>query len=229
MVFSIPSFTPEERKQWKEGENDTHKQIMYNQWFNEMLREGSVHYDLPTSIPYFVGLTPKKMEIVKAKALTRGQVTIKNPFYIDMEEDDDQGPINIVEDAKEVVEWAEKNTVKAGKLYSRVRGSYFYNKFTFFRRMHFWMEKTVEKIHEYEQAKKKAKDCSYWNLDEDSRFSFREFVENPMDFTQEQFDMHLKSAQELDLIDRMQSSDHDQNQSSNEEYSSNEDDEDETD
>jgi hypothetical protein len=109
-----------------------------------------------------------------------------------------------------VVKWANDNTNKIQALKSNPLDSYLFSKFFFFRRMQFWMEKTAEKIGEYQEAKEEAKICGYWNPEESLSFTFQDYMENPTDFTVEKFELHLACAKELDWIDRMQSSDQEQ-------------------
>ena len=90
--------------------------------------------------------------------------------------------------------------------------------------MHFWMEKTAEKIAEYQRAKEEAKMYPYWYHDQCSHFSFTDYMEDPTEYTKEQFQSHLDSAKELDWIDHMQSSDREQEEC----FSSSEDNDDES-
>ena len=65
------------------------------------------------------------------------------------------------------------------------------------------MEKTLQKICEYEEAKEAAKVCGCWG---DERFSFGDFIGHPTEYTTEKFEFHLECARQLDLNDHMQSS-----------------------
>lgn len=212
MVFSIPNFEKDEEKNWNKAD-DAGKLLFLEQWFQEMLGEGSKYYDSFTTVHYLVNLTKKKMEIVKAEAFNLG-LTIKDPFEEHYDDEDNEDNIGMAHDAKKVVIWADKNPGKVQKLYTKVPGSYFFSKFRFFRRIHFWMEKTVEKIGEYKQAKEKAKLCNYW--DHAEHFSFEDYIDEPSNFTEEQFLSHQEIDRHLHNVDRMQSSD----QEDQEEYPS---------
>jgi hypothetical protein len=69
------------------------------------------------------------------------------------------------------------------------------------------MEKTVENIAEYEDAKEAAKICGCWH---ENRFSFGDFVQDPTEHAEESFLASLQNEEELRELDRLQSSDQDQ-------------------
>ena len=172
MVFSKPAFRKEEETEWEKANDAGKELLLLEPWFEEMLREGVAYYSRPK---YSVDLTPKKMETVKqADPATLG-VVINDPFERYKEVDDKEGLIGTPQDAKEVIQWAEQNPCKVAALQSKLPEGYLSSKFRFYRRLHLWMEKTAQKICEYQEAKEVAKVCGCWG---DEHFSFRDFIGN---------------------------------------------------
>jgi hypothetical protein len=174
MVFPKLTFTVEEGTAWALADH-AGKNVFSERWFGEMVKEGAKYHETPLSIHYHTNLNRRKMEIV-IRGDEGDPPEIKDPFVAYDEGDFDEGPVEYDKDAKAVVSWANANKKK--KNIDRLRVSisyqgYFRTKFRFFRRIHYWMEKTVDKIVEYEEAKENAKICGYWH---ENRFSFGDFV-----------------------------------------------------
>ena len=198
MVFSKPRFLGNEQIQWN-GSDDAGKAVLRQQWLEVMLTEGVDHYR--------VNITRKKLKIVKAETAGSIDVLIRDPFEGDDDEDYDDGPISATHDAEEVVLWANRSQKKIDKIHSEPNGSYLASKFRFFRRLHYWMKMTAAKIDEYENAKEEARLCGYFELGESSRFNFTDFVDDPKNYSKENMESEIKSALELQEMDRMQRSD----------------------
>jgi hypothetical protein len=206
MVFPKLTFAEEEGTAWALADH-AGKNVFSERWFGEMVKEGAKYHETPLTIHYHTNLNRRKMEIV----IRGDEGDIKDPFVAYDEGNIDEGTVDASKDAKAVVSWAKANRKKKNNV-DRLRVSrdcqgYFRTKFRFFRRMHYWMEKTVEKIAEYEDAKEAAKICGYWH---ENRFSFGDFVQDPTEYTEESFLASLQNEEELRELDRLQSSDQDQ-------------------
>jgi hypothetical protein len=204
MVFPKLTFAEEEGTAWAladhAGEN-----VFRERWFGEMVKEGAKWHETPLSTHCHTNLNPRKMETVRG---AEGDSETKDPFAACETGDIDEGPVNASKDAKAVVSWAaQHNNVDGLRVSSSCQG-HFRTKFRFFRRIHFWMEKTVEKIAEHEDAKEAAKMCGHW--DDENRFSFGDFVQDPTEHAEESFLASLQNEEELRELDRLQSSDQDQ-------------------
>ena len=200
-MFSKPGFLREEQSQWNRS-NDARKALFRQQWLQVMLREGVDHYQ--------VNITKKKLKIVKAEQDGSLDVLIKDLFEGGDDEDYeyDDGPIGAPQDAEEVVFWANRYHKHVQLIHSEDDGGYLSTKFRFFRRLHFWMKKTAEKISEYENAKEAARVCGYFE-----RFTFSDFVQDPHWYTTEYMESVVESAIELQEIDRMRGSDQEEEDS----------------
>lgn len=220
MVFPVLLFDQVERRLWKA--NNEGRDSLVTKWFQEMLLEGSVYYGNTSNTTWYdVRLTKKKMYQVMAETSDLG-ILIKDPFER-YQNGDVEGAISAMSDARAVLKWASTHPDTVEKLYRRNQGGYFFSKFRFFKRMHRWMEKTVHFIISYEEAKDLAKQHGYWNCEavEYPHFSFEEYISHPDDFTEQQFISDLDNARELQELDRMQSSDRDEEEyPSSSDYSS---------
>jgi len=223
MVFAVPTFTPREETQWATATKSGTKHALLEIWLKEIVDEAAIFYNrVIPGVSYDVILSFNRMKMVKAKAFELGLI-IKDPLEIHQEEDyqgEEEESIRPASDGKGVVEWASKHRVEALKLYTETPGGYYFSKFRLFRRAHFWMEKTVDQIVHYEEAKELSKGCGYWEAVEDPNFSFREFITNPDDFTEAQFLSHLQAERELEAHQRMFNSDNSDHEEDHEDPSS---------
>ena len=189
MTFSKPSFLKKEQTQWGVADLNGKKELR-QLWSQQMLKEASKHCSLSTQ--HSVNLTLKKMKTVKAA----------RAFDWKHDEDLTSRPVHPSTDASAVVKWANDNASKAEALQSSEETGYLSSKFRLFRSLHFWMETTVRKIWEYEEAKEASKMCGYWDCDESGRFSFDDFVGSESKFTKESFQAQLQALHDLSEIDR---------------------------
>jgi hypothetical protein len=72
MVFGSPHFRRKEEAKWNQA-NEAGKELLLEQWFQEMLEEGRSYYDRPTAVFYIINLTRKKMETVMLSSVKQSE------------------------------------------------------------------------------------------------------------------------------------------------------------
>ena len=172
-------------------------------WCNEMLADASAHFSRQMGIR--VQITKKKMQLVMAE-----QPPSLDPFEVDDQEDIENLPIDVSQDAELVVLWAQQFPRYLRYINSQPPRSYCPSKFRFFRRLYFRMEKTAKKILLYHEAKEAARVVGYFDLDFTDNFSFAEFVEDPDDYRTEVFEMAVASTLDLEEMDRQEAAEYEQ-------------------